>query len=72
MNFGIDLEQSKLLSFKNVLELAEYVAEEKSFVEDVKMDWKTLVNQPVDLIDLPHTWKSGWILTHIFRVTCIN
>lgn len=67
MNFGIDLEQSKLLSFKNVLELAEYVAEEKSFVEDVKMDWKTLVNQPVDLIDLPHTWKSGWILTHIFR-----
>ena len=67
MTFGIDIDQECLLSFKNVAALAEYVADFKSFIEEDKIDWNTLVNQPLDKFPLPKTWKTGWLLVRLFR-----
>ena len=68
MTFGMDIEQERLVSFKNVTELAEYVADFKSFIEEDKMDWNRLVNQPVDRFPLPKTWKTGWFLVRTFEL----
>lgn len=61
-NFGISIEPNEMVSFGSVSKLSEYVAEKKTRLEDVKLDWADIMLERVNL-KLPHSWFNGqWII----------
>ncbi|MBR3022218.1 MAG: AMP-binding protein [Bacteroidaceae bacterium] len=58
--FGMALTADKLTRFRDVEELATYVADAKTRVEVEKTDWATILREDTSHVVLP---KAGWI-TH--------
>ena len=66
--FGIKIEQERLSKFQNVVELAEYICDYKSFIEQDNIDWKDYVKKDIDGIKLPSTWYSGVLGVKMFEL----
>lgn len=75
-SFGIDIPSENFGKFKNVLELSEYVKNNKIKIENENIDWSNLFKQKVDL-KLPKSWVthgliksvSKYLLKIYFRIT---
>jgi len=65
--FGLEIDQKRLLAFNNVTELAEYVADFKSFIEQEDIDWNDIINHDNSDVKLPATWITGFVITKIFK-----
>ena len=65
--FGLEMDQKRLLAFNNVTELAEYVADFKSFIEQEDIDWNAIINHNSNGVKLPATWATGVVITKIFK-----
>ena len=65
--FGMELPQERMASFKNVSELAEYVADYKTRLEIEKIDWHELLHQPTSDVKLPGTAPVGVLITKFCR-----
>jgi long-chain acyl-CoA synthetase len=66
--FGLEMDQKRLLAFNNVTELAEYVADFKSFIEQEDIDWNAIINHNSNGVKLPATWATGVVITKIFKL----
>lgn len=67
MTFGVEIDQDKIASFKNVTELSEYIVDEKKFIENEKIDWKSLIEKNDKEIILPRTWWTIHVISNISK-----
>lgn len=65
--FGITLQETELLSFTNVQNLAEYIREAKTKVSIEAVDWGSILKEHLD-IDLPKSWFTHNIIKHSAKV----
>jgi len=66
--FGTELKADAMASFKNVTEIAEFVAKVKTRQEIEKVDWHKLFNDHKTNIKLPNFWFTGHIFTKICKL----
>lgn len=57
--FGMEMRVESMATYKNVTEMAEYVADYKTRMDVEEIDWNKVINQPSDHLNLPIT---GWEL----------
>lgn len=65
--FGMELKPERMATFKNVSELAEYVADYKTRIEFEKTDWHSIMQEPSDHVKLPGTSPVGVLITKFCR-----
>ncbi|MBK9290038.1 MAG: AMP-binding protein [Bacteroidetes bacterium] len=69
--FGVSPEPHEIAAFSTVLELAQWVGQHKTRIEESKVDWKTILHEKVQL-SLPKTWFTGqialWFSKIFFRL----
>lgn len=65
--FGMELKPERMASFKNVSELAEYVADYKTRIEFEKTDWHSILQESSANIKLPGTAHVGVTITKFCR-----
>ena len=65
--FGMELKPERMSTFKNISELAEYVADYKTRIEFEKTDWHSIMQEPSSDVKLPGTSPLGVLLTKMFR-----
>lgn len=66
-NFGVSIEPSAMTNFGDVLKLSEYVAENKTRIEDARINWADIIREKVNL-KLPGNWAAGRWLMYSFRI----
>lgn len=66
-NFGVSIEPSAMTNFGDVLNLSEYVAENKTRIEDTRINWADIIREKVTL-KLPGNWAAGRWLMYSFRI----
>lgn len=60
--FGVNMEPSQMTAFNTILELSDYVANNKIRIEEGKLDWKDIIREKVNF-KLPPGWFTGpWII----------
>ncbi len=57
-SFGVDIDPGELANFNNVLELSEYLHQNRKKMEVEKVDWTKILKERVH-ISLPKTWFTG-------------
>lgn len=65
--FGMELKTERMASFKNVTELAEYVADYKTRIEFEKIDWQAILKEESANIKLPDTAPIGVFIVKFCR-----
>ena len=65
--FGMELPLERMIAFKNVTELAEYVSDYKTRIEFEKTDWHSILQEPSANVKLPGTSYLGVIFTKFCR-----
>jgi len=66
-NFGVSIEPVAMTSFGDVLKLSEYVGENKTRIEDARINWTDILREKVNL-KLPGNWVTGRWLLYSFRI----
>ncbi|MCW3787621.1 AMP-binding protein [Plebeiibacterium sediminum] len=64
--FGVDVDPGELTQFNNVLELSEYLHQNRKKMEVEKVDWTKILKERVH-ISLPKTWFTGRVLVKISK-----
>lgn len=65
--FGLELPAERIAQFKNVLELAEYVADYKTRIEVEQIDWSKILKEDTKHLSLPGTWFDDLIILGVFK-----
>lgn len=65
--FGVSPEPHEIAEFRTVLALSQWVAENKTRMEEIKVDWKSILHEKVHL-KLPSTWFTGQIALWFSRI----
>ena len=65
--FGMELKPERMASFKNISELAEYVADYKTRIEFEKTDWHSIMQESSAHVKLPGTSPLGVFFTKFCR-----
>lgn len=66
--FGMDITAEKIASFRNVLEMAEHVADYKTRIEVESIDWsKILKDDSTQRLQLPDAWADDLFLLGLFK-----
>ncbi len=66
-SFGVSPEPHKIADFRSVLSLSQWVAENKTRMEDIKVDWRSILQEKAHL-RLPRTWFTGQMAMLFSRV----
>ncbi|MBQ9363627.1 MAG: AMP-binding protein, partial [Bacteroidaceae bacterium] len=61
LTFGLKLTTERVATFRNVLELAEYVSDYKTRIEVEKTDWAAILHADTSHIQLPQTWWTAGV-----------
>ena len=65
--FGMEISAEKIASFRNVLEMAEHVADYKTRIEVEDIDWKKILGEDTHNLKLPDAWPDDLLLLWIFK-----
>lgn len=65
--FGVSPEPQEIAEFRTVLALSQWVGENKTKMEEIKVDWKSILHEKVHL-KLPSTWFTGQIVLWFSRI----
>jgi long-chain acyl-CoA synthetase len=69
--FGVSPEPQEIADFQSILALAAWIAENKTRMEEIKVNWKSILQEKVQL-KLPSTWFTGqlalWFSRAFFRI----
>ncbi len=65
--FGTKVDAASMPGFKNILAMAEHVAESKTRIEVENIDWHTLLNSPASGLQLPKASFTLSLLASISR-----
>ena len=63
--FGMEITAEQIARFKNITDMAEYVADYKTRIEVEKTDWHSLLNEQTHSV-LPACWRDGILLAKGF------
>ena len=63
--FGMEITVEQIAKFSNITEMAEYVADFKTRIEEGKTDWKSILNQESHNV-LPACWPDGVFIVKTF------
>jgi len=66
-SFGLDFSNEELGKFANVLQLSEYVKDNKVKSETEAIDWGSILKQKIDL-SLPKSWFTHQILKNVSKL----
>lgn len=66
--FGMDITAEKIASFKNVLEMAEHVADYKTRIETTEIDWNKILHEDTHSLTLPNAWPDDLLFRWIFNL----
>lgn len=66
--FGMELSAERIGAFRNITEMAEYVADFKTRVEVEKTDWHTLLQEPSNNLELPRMLFTGHLIVWFCRL----
>ena len=65
--FGMDITAEKIASFKNVLQMAEHVADYKTRIEVEEIDWHRILNEDTHSLTLPDAWPDDHLFLWVFK-----
>lgn len=65
--FGVSPEPQEIADFRSVLALSQWVSENKTRMEEIKVDWKSILQEKVQL-KLPATWFTGQLALWFSRL----
>ena len=65
--FGLEITAEKIASFKNVLEMAEHVADCKTRIEVEGIDWHKILHTDTHSLKLPDAWPDDLLILGIFK-----
>ncbi len=65
--FGVNTEPAQILAFENIGKLTEFISENKTRLEDVRVDWTDIIKERVNL-KLPSNWFTGRWVIYAFKV----
>lgn len=66
--FGLEMTAEKLNTFRNVLELAEWVADYKTRIEVEEIDWNKILNdESAAKVELPDAWADDLLILGLFK-----
>lgn len=66
--FGMEINAEKIATFRNVLEMAEHVADYKTRIEVESIDWnKILKDDNTQKLSLPNAWADDLFILGIFK-----
>lgn len=66
--FGLEMPAEKLSTFKNVLELAEWVTDYKTRIEVEQIDWSKILNdESSSKVQLPDAWADDLFILGLFK-----
>lgn len=60
--FGMEMNADQLVRFKNITEMAEYVADYKTRIEVEKIDWSKILKEDTHNLKLPATWRDSLLM----------
>lgn len=66
--FGMEISAERIAAFKNVLELAEHVADYKTRIEVEEIDWHHILNEDTHRLELPDAWPDDLFLLGLFKL----
>lgn len=66
-SFGMKITADEISRFKSVQELAEHVSDFKTRIEAAQTDWKQLLTENGNTVDIPHMWWTGPVIAHSFK-----
>ncbi|MBQ0056513.1 MAG: AMP-binding protein [Bacteroidales bacterium] len=69
-SFGMDITADQISKFRNITEMAEYVADYKTRIEVEKTDWHSILNEDTHSLTLPQCWRDGIFLAKFFLFIC--
>lgn len=61
--FGMEINAEQIVRFKNITELAEYVADYKTRIEVEKIDWSKILKEDTHSLKIPECWRDGLVMT---------
>lgn len=67
LTFGLKLTAERVATFRNVLELAEYVSDYKTRIEVEKTDWAAILHAETSHIKLPETWWTAGVIVKLAK-----
>ncbi len=65
--FGMDITAERIAQFRNVLELAEHVADYKTRIEVEEIDWGRILGADTRGLKLPDAWPDDLLLLWLFK-----
>lgn len=68
--FGMDITADQIARFKNITEMAEYVADYKTRIEVGEMDWHKILTEDTRKLTLPQCWRDGVLMAKFFLLVC--
>ena len=66
-NFGVEIEATQLGKFSTVEHLADYVAENKTKMDDAKIDWTSILQERIN-IKLPVSWYATRLIMRAYKI----
>ncbi len=66
--FGMEITAERIASFKNVLQLAEHVADYKTRIEVEEIDWHKILNEDTHNLKLPDAWPDDLLILGFFKL----
>ena len=66
-SFGVDIEASELSNFPTVKNLADYVAEKKTHMEDIKINWTDILREKVHF-KMPVSWYPTRLMMRLSKL----
>lgn len=60
--FGMEMAADQLTKFKNITEMAEYVADYKTRIEVEKTDWHSILHEETKSLTLPSSWPDSVLI----------
>ena len=66
--FGMDISAERIAAFRNVLELAEHVADYKTRIEVEKIDWHHILHEDTQNLKLPDAWPDDLLILWFFKL----
>ena len=69
-SFGMDITAEQISKFRNITEMAEYVADYKTRIEVEKTDWHSILNEDTQSLSLPQCWRDGVFIAKFFLFVC--
>ena len=65
--FGMEITAEKIATFRNVLEMAEHVADYKTRIEVEDIDWHKILNDDTQSLQLPNAWADDLFILGLFK-----